>query len=298
MDGGILDVPYKDMDAFFVEYLACLRRGVKLFVVEQKTDVFRFFVDLDWRADEPISDEQLLGIIEKMCGVVPGRCLASRAPVRTEEDGRIKSGVHIHWPETHVTRAKALAFRTRIMLKLDDDPEWNSGIDSSVYGGSGLRMIGSHKMPTGDPVRAVGPGELGTDLTLEDLRDFSIRAKDDKARVDRHRDYRPRATRSVHPKVHPGQERARVKRIGRKGEESLWVQTELEVLCEHRCRAQVEPRLVFHLRRHDMQRCHDRHVQRLCRQQYLFSEHSRRTNQQCCCGPFYFCVFVILLPDV
>jgi hypothetical protein len=86
MDGGILDVPFNDTDAFFVEYLACIRRGVKVYVVEQKTDVFRFFVDLDWRAEEPISDDRLLEIVQVMCTVVPGRCLVTRAPVRTEED--------------------------------------------------------------------------------------------------------------------------------------------------------------------------------------------------------------------
>ena len=151
MDGGILDVPHKDMDAFMLEYLASLRRGDKVYVVEQKTEVFRFFVDLDWRDAEPLSDERLLEILQVMCSVVPGQCIVARAPVRLEDDGRMKSGVHIHWPETKVRRPEALAFRTRILLELGDDPEWNERIDLSVYGGSGLRMIGSHKMPVGDP---------------------------------------------------------------------------------------------------------------------------------------------------
>lgn len=225
MDGGVLDVPQKDMDAFFVEYLAALRRKQKVYVVEQKTDVFKFFVDLDWRADEPLSDEQLLGIIEKMCTVVQGRCIAARAPVRTEEDGRLKSGVHIHWPDAHVTRAEALAFRTRILLEMDDDPEWNERIDSSVYGGSGLRMIGSHKLPTGDPYVPWVPGEP-QEITLELLKDHSIRCKEDEAQstVSEITNHAP--LEAYIRKYLPGQELARVKRIGRRGKESLWVQTD------------------------------------------------------------------------
>lgn len=45
MDGGILDVPLDQVDSFYVEYIAAVRRGRRVYVVEQKTDVFRFFVD-------------------------------------------------------------------------------------------------------------------------------------------------------------------------------------------------------------------------------------------------------------
>ena len=231
MDGGILDVPYKDTEAFFVEYLAALRRDVKVYVVEQKTDVFKFFVDLDWRADEPITDSVLLDILEKMCTVVQGRCIVSRAPVRTEEDGRIKSGVHIHWPETLVTRAEALAFRTRILLEMDDDPEWNERIDSSVYGGSGLRMIGSHKMPTGDPYVPWTPGDR-TEITIDQLKDYSIRAKDEGTQSTVAEVLNHGPLEAYIRKYIPGQEYARVKRIGRKGKEALWVQTDSKY-CEN-----------------------------------------------------------------
>lgn len=227
MNGGILDVANKDTDAFMLEYLASIRRGEKVYVVEQKTEVFRFFVDLDWRAIEPLDDAQLLEILQVMCTVVPGRCLIARAPVRTEEDGRFKSGVHIHWPDTNVRRAEALAFRTRILLELGEDPEWNERIDSSVYGGSGLRMIGSHKMPTGDPYVPWTPGgEDPQPITIDDIKAFSIRTEES--------DVTKNITEVTHfgpieayiRKYMPGQERARVRRIGRKSPQCLWVQTD------------------------------------------------------------------------
>lgn len=226
MDGGILDVPFKDTGAFFVEYLAAIRKGHRVYVVEQKTDVFRFFVDFDWRATEPLSDERLLEILEKMCSVVPGRCIVARAPVRIEEDGRTKSGVHIHWPDTKVRRAEALAFRTRILLELGDDPEWNERIDVSVYGGSGLRMIGSHKMPTGDPYVPWIPGEEARPVTIDDIKDFSIRTNesDTTENITEVTNFGP--IEAYIRKYIPGQASMRVKRIGRKSPECLWVQTD------------------------------------------------------------------------
>jgi len=257
MDGGILDVPYKDSDAFLVEYLAVLQRKQKVYMVEQKTDVFKFFVDLDWRAREPIDDDTLLGIIERMCSAVPGKCLVARAPVRTEEDGMIKSGVHIHWPDTLVTRAEALAFRTRILLEMDDDPEWNDRIDSSVYGGSGLRMIGSHKMPTGDPYVPWIPGASDERITLEQLREFSIRCKSEEAQssVTEVTNHAPLET--YIRKYIPGQEHARVKRIGRKGTQSLWVQSDSKY-CEN-VKAEHKSNHVWFSVYGDTicQRCHD-----------------------------------------
>lgn len=226
MDGGILDVPKSDTSAFFVEYLAAIRKNQKVYVVEQKTDVFRFFIDLDWRAEEALSDDRLLEILQVMCSVVPGKCIVARAPPRIEEDGRTKSGVHIHWPDTKVRRAEALAFRTRILLELGDDPEWNERIDVSVYGGSGLRMIGSHKMPIGEPYVPWIPGEPGQPITIDEIKAFSIRTDeaDTVKNVTEISNFGP--IEGYIRKYIPGQAFARVKRIGRKSPQCLWVQTD------------------------------------------------------------------------
>ena len=217
MDGGILDVPFADTDAFLVEYLAAVRRGQRVYVVEQKTDVFRFFVDLDYKAERSIDEKMLEETVRAMCDVVPGRCVVARAPPR-EVEGRIKSGVHIHWPETLVTRQEALAYRTQILMALDG-PEWAEFIDASVYGGSGLRMLWSHKKPTGDPYVPVDCNDPSLDM----LRLFSIRTAEDKPTivVTESTD----ALERYIQKYIPGQERARVKRVGQKGD-TKWVQTD------------------------------------------------------------------------
>jgi hypothetical protein len=223
MDGGILDVPLADTDAFYIEYIAAVRRGCKLYVVEQKTDVFRFFVDLDYKADTALNEQLLTSLLEKMSSVVPGRQLVARAPVRMV-DQLVKSGVHIHWPDLFVTRQEALAYRTRILMELDG-PEWADFIDASVYGGSGLRMLWSHKKPTGDPYVPCPP----LSLSIETLRLFSIRTAEERVTIE-DTGSTDELERYIQKYI-PGQERARVKRIGQKGEYK-WVQTDSKY-CEN-----------------------------------------------------------------
>lgn len=180
MDGGILYVPDEDMDAFFQVYIDTLKKR-KVYVVEQKTDVFKFFVDLDYKGQEKLSDEFILQICKKIHSIIgePGRCCIARAQVRPVKEG-LKTGVHIHWPDYNVTKQEALSARTRILLDLprDDGIDWAQVIDSSVYGGSGLRMLWSHKKPSGDPYipwRILDGQEFSKEPNFETLKLFSIR---------------------------------------------------------------------------------------------------------------------------
>jgi hypothetical protein len=154
MDGGILHVPHEEADEFFRTYIQEVRQGTKLYVVEQKTERFRFFVDIDYKAPEKLSEEKIENICRTIHSVVSkGRCCIARARPRPCTEG-IKTGVHVHFPDVVVTKGEALSLRTRILLALDEkDPSlpWSQIIDASVYGGSGLRMLWSHKKPTGDP---------------------------------------------------------------------------------------------------------------------------------------------------
>lgn len=151
MDGGILSVPAEDTREFYQVCVDLINSGTKLYVVEQKTEHFKFFVDLDYKGPEKLSDQDLLqfcSIIAKAVGT--SRCLVARARPRPVADGLVKTGVHIHWPDLVVSRTDAMNLRSKILVDLGDGP-WDKIIDASVYGGSGLRMLWSHKKPTGDP---------------------------------------------------------------------------------------------------------------------------------------------------
>lgn len=180
MDGGQLHVPDKDLDEFYRAYLADLACGRKLYVVEQKTEIFKFFVDIDFKAEKALADQDAIELCERICATVDhGQCLVARAPPRRVKDA-IKSGLHLHWPDLNVTRAEALSLRTNILLDLEGD-EWAQIIDSSVYGGSGLRCVWSHKKPEGEPyvpwISVPGAKPLSTVPSVETLKMFAVRVQ-------------------------------------------------------------------------------------------------------------------------
>ena len=179
MDGGQLHVPDADLDAFYKAYLADIACGSRLYVVEQKTEIFKFFVDIDFKAERALIDDDAFELCTRICAAVDnGPCLVARAPPRKIKDGEIKSGFHLHWPDLCVSRSEALALRTKILLELDGD-EWAQIIDSSVYGGSGLRCLWSHKKPEGAPyvpwISVPDGAALSPVPSVEALKRFAVR---------------------------------------------------------------------------------------------------------------------------
>ena len=190
MDGGILFVPPEETRDFYRTCVDAINLGTKLYVVEQKTERFKFFVDLDYKAPEKLADEDLL----QFCSIIhkaletSSRCLIARARPRPVAEGLIKSGVHIHWPDLVVSRTQALNFRTKIIMNLMADFafDWDKIIDAAVYGGSGLRMLWSHKKPTGDPYvpwKDLGGHVFSKDPNVETLALFAVRTDEDDTRV-------------------------------------------------------------------------------------------------------------------
>lgn len=182
MNGGQLHVPDTDLDAFWSAYLVDLSSGKKLYIVEQKTEFFKFFVDVDFKSERILEDEDAMDLCRRIWESVgdTGRCVTARAPARRDpKGGLIKSGLHIHWPDLVVDKNQALAFRTRILLGLGSGAHWDQTIDQSVYGGSGLRCLWSHKKPEGRPYipwRSIPSGErLDATPRLETLKMFAVR---------------------------------------------------------------------------------------------------------------------------
>jgi hypothetical protein len=231
MDGGILQVPFEQLEEFYVECVHAVRTGKHIYVVEQKTDVFKFFVDLDYKGPEALTDDVILELVEVMHSVVQkGRCCIARAEPRVI-DGLVKSGVHIHWPDVYVTRSEALALRTRILLELPDDPEWSQRIDASVYGGSGLRMLWCHKREKGvdsgpyTPWRELHGARFDSTPSAETLKLFAVRTNEvSKEAVNI--DITCAPLELYIRKNLKGQELANVRRVMRKASDTIIVQTD------------------------------------------------------------------------
>ncbi|BAT22171.1 hypothetical protein AR679_gp145 [Yellowstone lake phycodnavirus 1] len=238
MDGGILSVDEHDVVQFYTDYISEIKSGNKLYVVEQKTDVFKFFVDIDYKANEKMTDEFLLQICRIIHEAIdgPGRCCVARAVARPVKEG-IKSGVHIHWPDLMVNRQQATVLRTRILLAdLPEGHDWAKIIDASVYGGSGLRMIWSHKKPSGDPYvpwkEIVSMKDFPKEPSVELLSLFCIRCPGEEANGSAMFGEETLSSEPIEEFIQsdmPGQRRTHVKKIQKfenGARQMWWVQTD------------------------------------------------------------------------
>ena len=159
MDGGVLSVPFDKLNEFYEKYIEAVKKGEKLFVVEQKTETYNFFVDIDYKDDRALTLDEIQDICKIICDKVKRHggkeCLISVSPPKKAGE-LTKTGVHLNWPGFVVDQASALALREHILVALSKAKgamDWNEIVDSSVYGnimrkskGSGFRMPWSHKM--------------------------------------------------------------------------------------------------------------------------------------------------------
>ena len=137
LDGGTISASEGFLDA----YVADVLHGEKLCVVEQKTGMFRFFVDVDFVSEE--NELDFIKVSRVLHSIIDlGKCVLARARPRRVENG-IKYGLHIIWPESRVNKKTAITLRTKILNEMGND--WERVFDPSVYAGSGLRMLWSYK---------------------------------------------------------------------------------------------------------------------------------------------------------
>ena len=162
MDGGSLSVPSDRLIDFYEKCVECIRLGEPIFVVEQKTEVYNFFLDLDYKDKDPWSLDTIKIVSKVICDKVEtfgGReCLVSIAKPKSVGHGaeqKTKTGVHMNWPGFPVNQVGALRLRSHIisiLVKMYPGVKWEQVVDKAVYGtlgksakGSGFRMPWSHK---------------------------------------------------------------------------------------------------------------------------------------------------------
>ena len=158
MDGGKLSVPFDRLNDFYEKYIEVIKKGEKLFVVEQKTPVYNFFIDIDYKNEESLPMDDIKSICKIVCDKVKRhggkKCFISVSPPK-KCGLLVKTGVHLNWPNFVVDQSSAIALREHVLVALSkakSKMDWNEIIDSSVYGdlhrktkGSGFRMTWSYK---------------------------------------------------------------------------------------------------------------------------------------------------------
>jgi hypothetical protein len=236
LDGGALSVKNNETNDFYEAYVKDLYKGESLYVVEKKTNHFRFFVDLDYTPDdedELLDFEKVVLEISKI--VKLGPCFVAKAKPR-KNNGKTKYGVHLVWPESVVDKKVANSIRMKLLNELGSD--WERIIDASVYSGSGLRMIWSLKNENGStPYVPWGKvSDCGFKFekfeqvfpSVEHLKLFSIRISDDdisqtptKIENENTEDLEKFIRENL-----PGQNNAKIVRISKcKNKKDYWVST-------------------------------------------------------------------------
>jgi len=158
MDGGVLSVPFDRLNDFYEKCIEAYTIGEKIFIVEQKTENYNFFMDLDYKDDDELSFEQIKSICKVICDKVSkfgGKDALISVAEPKPIDTLIKTGIHINWSGFIVNRSSALALREHVIKTLNlayGSRDWKDIVDISVYGnssrntkGSGFRMPWSHK---------------------------------------------------------------------------------------------------------------------------------------------------------
>src|SRR6056300_829494 len=158
MDGGVLSVPFDKLNEFHEKYIEAVKLGEKLFVVEQKSPHYNFFVDIDYKDTRSLTLDEIQDICKIICDKVKRHggknCLVSVSTPKTVGQ-YTKTGVHLNWPGFVVDQSSAIALREHILVALSKakkNVDWNDIIDAAVYGnvarktkGSGFRMPWSYK---------------------------------------------------------------------------------------------------------------------------------------------------------
>lgn len=166
MNGGKLRVPREMSKDFLLKY-SHYSQVNKLYVIELKTKVFCFLLDLDFYHKIGLPQHLLIKYIitiqksiynvlcnnhdTKECRTIV--CLTKDKPETKNNEQYIKTGVHLYWPNVYVDKEHSLILRNIIINALEDTygergshNTWEDVVDKIVLEQNGLRMIGSRKI--------------------------------------------------------------------------------------------------------------------------------------------------------
>eukprot|EP00742_Colponemidia_sp_Colp-10_P011212 GILJ01012428.1.p1 GENE.GILJ01012428.1~~GILJ01012428.1.p1 ORF type:complete len:527 (-),score=62.28 GILJ01012428.1:89-1669(-) len=177
--GGKYCVPEDQEDTFLTFLCRDMASEIKHFMVERRTPVFRFFLDMDFLRTfdaVPFDDKMILDYVARVQEVVrkyyPSLSAAElevivslntpRSEKHQIKDGveYKKVGVHLIWKNIFLTDKEALQIRahlveyfTQHVVRQHGFIPWEDVFDRSVLDGNGLRMIKNFKTkpcPNGD----------------------------------------------------------------------------------------------------------------------------------------------------
>lgn len=185
---GSYCIPYSAMHEFHKVCAESISRNEPLHFVEVKGELFRFFVDVDYKSKlalEPSEVQSLSqAIYESVKKYIADPSLSKAIvcitkPKQLGESSGFKTGIHMIWPDVVVDSFLASLLSKQLIMDLEgafgprQDQPWSDVIDASVYKHkkTGLRMKFCSKPE--DATRIYKPTYVFGDDTLN-LKDWSI----------------------------------------------------------------------------------------------------------------------------
>lgn len=153
---GSYSIPYASMHEFHKACAESIARSEPLHFVEIKGELFRFFVDIDYKSKMPMESSEVhslsLAVYESVRKYIAeesdSKCIVCTSKPKSLGDHGFKTGVHLIWPDVIVDSFLASLLAKQLTLDMEgafgprQDQPWNDVIDPSVYKHkkTGLRM--------------------------------------------------------------------------------------------------------------------------------------------------------------
>jgi hypothetical protein len=165
LNGGKMDISndHEEFQKLYSKYIK-----YKNYIVEKKTDFFKFFIDFDILSEVIINLEQYINIIQSTLSSLYKTnellCIVTGAnknkEIIKENKKYIKQGFHLHWPGIIVNKETAKCIRKNLIVNLTNVfgkdikhyDTWEKIIDRCVYETNGLRLVGSDKCTMADGI--------------------------------------------------------------------------------------------------------------------------------------------------
>ena len=167
LDGGKLHIPRELYTDFYNVLSMDICQEKINCISENRTEIFRFLVDIDYVDEQPLTDDEIEIIAKKIqtglelflrndLSVYERKiivCTTGEYKTITDHGYELKkTGIHIIWPNVYVDDLHAKYLRSVIIQYLSQHHTlrpsynpWEEVIDYAVYSSSGLRMKGSSK---------------------------------------------------------------------------------------------------------------------------------------------------------
>lgn len=168
--GGGLIIPKELHTKFLKAYFMALRSNLRMYVNERKTRIFRLLCDLDFKVDNPLSENDIIQYGRDFIKVV--KTFYPLATNNQRFDLMIhktlpqqgKTGVHMYMPFLYVNIEQALYIREALVNYFKKEysnhnfkTDWESIVDEDIYGAKRtLRLLGSRKTEVCNCTKTIG----------------------------------------------------------------------------------------------------------------------------------------------